>query len=64
VLPGSTVYELDAEPHPGQKMDSWQGRPVQFKCWFMSVGHSDECYRWTPPEEAKDGEEGHTHPDR
>jgi len=46
------VYELGAEPLPGQGTpQSHEGRPIQFRAWFMSTGHSDECYHWKPPEE-------------
>lgn len=48
-----TVYELDAEPRPGQERQKHQGRPIRFHASFMGVGHSDECYNWQPH-----GEEG------
>ena len=44
------VYELDAEPAPGQsETHEREGRPIRHKASFMSVGHSDECYGWKPP---------------
>lgn len=44
------VYELDADPTPGQgEPQEHEGRPVRHKASFMSVGHSDECYGWRPP---------------
>lgn len=45
------VYELDAEPAPGQgEPQEHDGRPIRHKSSFMSIGHSDECYGWKPPE--------------
>jgi len=44
------VYELDAEPTPGQGEPlEHEGRPIRFRASFMSIGHSDECYHWRPP---------------
>lgn len=49
---GVGVYEQDAEPIKGQGSRVWhKGKPVRFRVWFMSIGHSDECYNWKPPEE-------------
>lgn len=46
------VYELDAEPVPGQgEPREHDGRPIRHRGSFMSVGHSDECYHWSPPSE-------------
>lgn len=46
------VYELDAESVPGQgEPREHDGRPIRHRGSFMSVGHSDECYRWSPPSE-------------
>lgn len=43
------VYELDAEPRPGQgEPRRHGGRPIRFHFWGMSYGHSDECYHWSP----------------
>ncbi len=45
----TTVYELDAEPVPGQgDPHEHDGRPIRFRSSFLSVGHSDECYHWRP----------------
>lgn len=45
----STVYELDAEPTPGQGEPlEHKGRPIRFRASFMSIKHSDECYHWKP----------------
>lgn len=47
---GEGVYELDAEPRPGQgEPQSHEGRPIRFRWWGMSYGHSNECYGWQPP---------------
>ena len=47
-LPGG-IYELDAKPIPGQGgPSSYKGRPIRFRFWGMSYGHSDECYNWHP----------------
>ena len=44
------VYELDADPVPGQSEPlEYKGRPIRFRASFMSIGHSDECYHWRPP---------------
>ncbi len=44
------VYELDADPVPGQgEPYEYGGRPIQFHAGFMSVGHSNECHHWKPP---------------
>lgn len=44
------VYELGAEPAPGQgEPQEHEGKPIRHKSSFMSVGHSDECYGWRPP---------------
>lgn len=44
------IYELDAQPRQGQgKPDTHNGRPIRFRFWGMSYGHSDECYNWQPP---------------
>ena len=52
LLLGGTVYELDAEPAPGQgEPTSHEGRPIRWIFRGMSYGHSDECYRWRPPKE-------------
>jgi len=46
-----TVYELDAEPLPGQDEPlEHEGHQIRFHASFMSIGHSDECYHWHPPE--------------
>lgn len=40
------VYELDAEPLPGQgEPQEVDGRPVRWHVTFMSTEHSDECYQ-------------------
>ena len=50
MIPGEGIYELDAEPRPGQgEPQSHEGRPVRFHFWGMSYGHSDECFHWRPP---------------
>lgn len=51
---GTCFYELDAKPRHGQGRKEYMGRPVRFKNWFSSTGHSDECYHWTPPKENDD----------
>lgn len=44
------IYELDAEPVPGQgEPYEYEGRSIRHRSGFMSVGHSDECYHWAPP---------------
>lgn len=44
------VYELDAEPRPGQgEPYKHKGRPIRWHFWGMSYGHSDECYNWQSP---------------
>lgn len=49
---GTAVYELDAQPRRGQgPRQVYEGRSVRFHRWFMSTGHSDECYHWTPTRE-------------
>ena len=49
MIPGQGVYELDAQPSPGQgEPQSYEGRPIRFHWWGMSYGHSDECYHWQP----------------
>ena len=46
---GPTVYELDAEPLPGQAEPlEYKGHPIRFRAGFMSIDHSDECYHWKP----------------
>jgi len=46
-----TVYELDAEPRPSQgEPREYEGRPIQCRMAFLSIGHSDECYHWHPPD--------------
>lgn len=46
------VFELDAQPYPGQAEPlEHDGRPIRNRGGFMSIGHSDECYHWRPPEE-------------
>ncbi len=48
------VYELDAEPAAGQgKPKIYKGRSIRHRGAFPSVGHSDECYHWKPPREAR-----------
>ena len=48
----NTVYELDAEPAPGQgQPEQHKGRPIKHHLWVMSPEHSNECYHWTPPSE-------------
>lgn len=43
------VYELDAEPIPGQgDPQEHNGRSVRYRAGFMSIGHSDGCYHWQP----------------
>jgi len=50
MIRGKGVYELDAEPRPGQgEPQSYEGRPIRFHWWGMSYQHSDECYHWQPP---------------
>lgn len=50
--PRINVYELDAEPFSGQGEPSeHEGRPIQYRAGFMSIGHSDECYNWQSPKE-------------
>ena len=45
-----SVYELDAEPSPGQgEPYTYKGHPIRHRASFMSIGHSDECYQWKPP---------------
>ena len=52
-----TVYELDAEPSPGQgEPTEHEGRPIRFRASFMSIGHSDECYHWKPPKINKENQ--------
>lgn len=47
---GSTsIYELGAEPWPGQMITEWDGLPIRSRGSYMSVGHSDECWNWRPP---------------
>lgn len=54
----SGIYELDAEPRPGQgEPQEHKGRPISFRFWGMSYEHSDECYGWTPPEEDETDED-------
>ena len=49
-----SVNELDAEPFPGQREPTeHEGRPIRRHASFMSIGHSDECYNWQPPETGK-----------
>lgn len=46
------VYELDRESAPGQGRPlECGGRPICHRATFMSIGHSDECYRWKPGDE-------------
>ena len=53
--PWVNVYELDAEPIPGQgQPQSFEGRPLKWRASFMAVGHSDECYNWQPPNKEAD----------
>lgn len=48
------VYELDAEPGPGQGEPlEHEGRPIRYRAGFMSIGHSDECYNWQPPKHGR-----------
>lgn len=42
------VYELDAEPEPGQTVTKIDGRSARCRAGFMSIQHSDECYQWKP----------------
>jgi hypothetical protein len=45
------VYELDAQPRPGQgNPQDIEGIPVRWHASFMAVEHSDECYNWKPPD--------------
>lgn len=47
----ASVYELDAEPSPGQgEPQEHEGRPIRHKASFMSVGHSDECWGFKTPD--------------
>ena len=47
----SGIYELDAEPRPGQGQPlSYRGRPIRFRFWGASYRHSNECYNWRPKE--------------
>ena len=49
---GPTIYELDADPVPGQGEPLvHDGRPIRCIVGFGSIGHSDECYHWKPPQE-------------
>lgn len=54
---GVAVYERGKQPAPGQgeplKID---GEPIEFRASYMSIGHSDECYNWTPPQEKPEPE--------
>jgi hypothetical protein len=44
------VFELDAEPVPGQAQPlRHRGRSIRSVAAFLGVGHSDECYNWQPP---------------
>ena len=57
-LRGVGVYEIGAQPTKGQgepytvKLPpDYEKQPIRFHAWYMSIGHSDECYNWTPPRE-------------
>ena len=48
------VYELGAEPVPGQgEPYEYEGQPVRHRSSFMAIGHSDECYNWQPPKKQR-----------
>ena len=43
------VYELAAEPTQGQgEPFEYEGRSIRYRAGFISIGHSDECYNWSP----------------
>ena len=51
------VYELEPEIiDPFNELPEKRGKPAKFRAGFMSIGHSDECYNWQPPEKSKDVE--------
>lgn len=48
------VYQLGASPDSGQREPTeYEGRPIRFRAAFRSIGHSDECYHWRPPQGAQ-----------
>ena len=50
------VFELGAQPYPGQgEPQEYEGRSVRNRGTFMSIGHSDECYHWKPPNQLQEG---------
>jgi len=51
----TVVYELDAPPRPNQgEPTEYNGRSIRIRNSFMSIGHSDECYHWQPPDESQE----------
>lgn len=50
------VYEKGAPPVAGQSIIEHEGKPIQHKGSFLSVGHSDECYHWKPPHQGKEAQ--------